>query len=85
MCSQAGTPMYMAPEIIRGEEYSKAVDVYSYSLIVYELFIGNEPFVEGKSIFLILKNIQEGVRPDTSMINNNHQIEFLEMNNRSMK
>ena len=30
-----GTPIYMAPEIIKDQNYTKAGDVYSFSLIVY--------------------------------------------------
>ena len=34
----------MAPEIIRGEEYTKAADVYSYGMILWELSSGKFPF-----------------------------------------
>lgn len=30
--------MYMAPEVHRGEIYSEKIDVFSYGVIVYELF-----------------------------------------------
>ena len=33
--SMRGTPIYMAPEILRGERYSFAADVYSFGLTVY--------------------------------------------------
>ena len=33
-----GTAPYMAPEIIRDNKYSKKSDVYSFSMILYELF-----------------------------------------------
>lgn len=32
-----GTPAYLAPEIYKYEGYSKSSDVYSYSLIIYEI------------------------------------------------
>eukprot|EP00803_Ostreobium_quekettii_P008647 evm.model.scf_300.2 EVM.evm.TU.scf_300.2 scf_300:43408-50945(-) len=34
----AGSLMYMAPEVIRGERYNEEVDVFSFALIMYELF-----------------------------------------------
>lgn len=40
-----GTPAYMAPEVIRGEKYDKAVDTFSYGVIIYECLYGNLPFV----------------------------------------
>ena len=39
-----GTPLFMAPEVLECEEYSKASDVYSFGLIVYEIFMGERPF-----------------------------------------
>jgi len=35
-----GTPLYMAPEMYDEGEYTAAVDVYSFGLIVYELLAG---------------------------------------------
>ena len=39
-----GTPIYNAPEIWLNYDYSKAGDVYSFSLIFYEIFSLNQPF-----------------------------------------
>ena len=35
-----GTPAYMAPEIHKGQRYTYKADVYSYSIIAYEIFSG---------------------------------------------
>ncbi len=39
-----GSPHYMAPEQIRGEEVSSATDVYSLGCVIYECVSGGPPF-----------------------------------------
>lgn len=38
----------MAPEIIRGQRYSKAVDVYSFGLILLEAVLGDAHYVQSQ-------------------------------------
>ena len=40
-----GTPRYMAPEVWRGERASRASDVYSLGILLYELCAGKTPFI----------------------------------------
>ena len=42
--SAIGTPVYMAPEQIRGEMAVPQTDVYSLGLVMYELLTGQRPF-----------------------------------------
>jgi serine/threonine protein kinase len=44
-----GTPHWMAPEILRGEKYSSAADVYSFGVILWEMMTLDIPY-RGRSI-----------------------------------
>lgn len=39
-----GTPLYMAPELIKDVEYDEKVDVWALGCIVYILLTGSPPF-----------------------------------------
>jgi serine/threonine protein kinase len=45
--SVAGTPQYMAPEVIQGEKPTGAADLYSLGILAYVLFTGSRPFRDG--------------------------------------
>jgi serine/threonine protein kinase len=39
-----GTPLTMAPEILKGMIYDNKVDIFSLGVIFYELITGQVPF-----------------------------------------
>src|SRR4029078_9439615 len=39
-----GTPMYMAPEVWRGEPATRRSDLYSLGILLYELLAGAAPY-----------------------------------------
>lgn len=43
-----GSPLYMAPEIIKKQKYNEKVDIWSSGIIMYMLLTGRNPF-PGKS------------------------------------
>lgn len=40
----AGTPAYMAPELLRSEMYNKSVDVYAFAVLLWELLAEVIPY-----------------------------------------
>eukprot|EP01130_Rhizamoeba_saxonica_P015565 TRINITY_DN7026_c0_g1_i1.p1 TRINITY_DN7026_c0_g1~~TRINITY_DN7026_c0_g1_i1.p1 ORF type:complete len:315 (+),score=76.27 TRINITY_DN7026_c0_g1_i1:569-1513(+) len=36
----------MSPEVLLGDELNEKADIYAYSIVIWELFIGEEPFQE---------------------------------------
>ena len=52
-----GTDFYMAPEILKGEEYNYKADLWSIGIIIYRLYFGKFPF-PGEIIQALIKNIE---------------------------
>lgn len=61
-----GTPAYMAPEQIEGQEPSPSMDQYAIGIIAYELLTGRLPFVEEDSIQLIFSTVSKTPPPPSS-------------------
>lgn len=57
-----GTPEYLAPEIIKGENkgYNRSVDWWALGIIFYEMLVGYPPFYDKQTIN-IYKKIIKGV------------------------
>eukprot|EP00127_Corallochytrium_limacisporum_P003707 Clim_evm39s152 gene=Clim_evmTU39s152 len=59
MTSIKGTPLYMAPEIVKEAPYDHTADIWSLGCIIYEAAVGQPPF-QTKNLFhlvgMIMKN-----------------------------
>ncbi|RHZ88738.1 hypothetical protein Glove_21g106 [Diversispora epigaea] len=58
-----GVLPYIAPEVLCGEEYTKAADVYSFGIIVYELITGFAPYYDVPHDRDLARQICDGLRP----------------------
>lgn len=62
-----GTPIFAAPEQVRGETASPAWDVFSLGTVLYSLFAGGSPFFAGPDMQESLRRVQfEQPRPLSS-------------------
>lgn len=59
---RVGSCAYMAPEVMVNEKYSKAGDVYSFALILYEIVTLEKPFF-GFNEVQLTKSVISGYRP----------------------
>jgi serine/threonine protein kinase len=41
-----GTPLWMSPEVLKGRPLSEKADVYSFGIVLWEMFTGKEPYDE---------------------------------------
>ncbi|CAI2186426.1 18416_t:CDS:2 [Funneliformis geosporum] len=54
---------YMAPEVLKGQKYTMATDIYSFGMIMWEYMTGRRPFwVRAHDIELIIDTC-DGLRP----------------------
>ena len=50
-----GSPLYMAPEILRYEKYDAKADLWSVGTVLYELMVGKPPFRAANHVDLLRK------------------------------
>jgi len=63
--SMTGTPMYMSPEVIKGENPGRAgaVDIWSLGCVILEMVTGRRPWANLDNEWAIMYNIAQGNPP----------------------
>jgi len=44
--TQVGTPIYIAPEVVKGEYYTEKADVFSFAMTILQFCLKNQPLLE---------------------------------------
>ncbi|CAM9708355.1 unnamed protein product [Phaeothamnion confervicola] len=59
--SKVGTPLYMSPEVLRGDGYDWKSDIWSLGCLLYELAMLRSPFKsEGLNLYSLFQKISKG-------------------------
>jgi HAMP domain-containing protein len=61
-----GTPQYLAPEILKGQEADPRADIYSCGIVLYELFAGTLPFDAPTAMEIMVKQMREEPAPPST-------------------
>ena len=67
-----GTPRYLAPELINGEDGTPHTDLYAFACVLYEAHTGRPPYQQTNLFELVTAHLEHdppdprGDRPDTS-------------------
>ena len=63
LTGETGSYRYMAPEVFLRENYNTKVDVFSFGMILYEMFEGEKPFAREDAYEAAYLVAREGRRP----------------------
>lgn len=60
----AGTPNWMAPEVIEQSAHGKAADVWSVGCVLIELATGRPPFHDCSTVWTVMYQVAQGTLPE---------------------
>ncbi len=62
-----GTPEYMAPEQIEGQDVSERTDIYAFGIVFYEMLTGVVPFRANTPAAVLTRQLREEPAPPTRL------------------
>ena len=65
-----GTPHFMSPEQVKGEELDARSDLFSLGAVLYKAITNRHPF-DGDSVYSLMQNILNGETAEPHRVNNN--------------
>jgi serine/threonine protein kinase len=63
----AGSPLFMSPEQVSGEQPDERSDIYSLGIVAYYLLTGRVPFTSDKAIKVLIAHAHETPRPPSEL------------------
>jgi calcium/calmodulin-dependent protein kinase I len=63
---RCGSPGYIAPEILRNQNYNHKIDIYSAGVVLYIMLYGKNPFCASNMYSIMEKNIKGRIQFDNS-------------------
>ncbi len=72
-----GTPLYVCPEILKGNEYDEKIDIWSIGIMMYEMLVGENPFRITREEELI-KIVKDEIKIPSYMILSPETRDFLD-------
>jgi len=73
-----GSISHMAPELFTGENLDFPADIYSFGIVLYEIFSMKIPY-EGKKEKDIIMDTVKGNRPDLKFLRDDTPLEYVEL------
>jgi serine/threonine protein kinase len=64
-----GVLPYIAPEVLKGQKYTKAADIYAFGIICYEIITGLPPYCDIPHDQYLAIKICKGLRPKSKSYN----------------
>ncbi|RIA91936.1 kinase-like domain-containing protein [Glomus cerebriforme] len=62
-----GIMPYIAPEVLKGNPYTDAADIYSFGMIMYFVATGKQPFANRAHDYYLAMDIFKGIRPEINV------------------